>query len=105
MGGSGNVLRYGSDYFKIWSWEIFFNIFGLAANGLIRTEGGIKQAMKYTMVSVALNAILAPVLIHVVGWGIKGAALASKIAMASYTFLTVRYFLIGKASFKQGKSG
>jgi putative MATE family efflux protein len=103
MGGSGAILRYGSDFYKMWSFGIFFNIFGLAANGLIRAEGKIKQAMSYTMISVALNIILAPILIHVGNLGIKGAALASTIAMAVYTLLTLRYFLSGKATFKTGK--
>jgi len=103
MGGTGKILRYGSDYYKVWSYGIFFDIFGLAANGLIRAEGKIKQAMTYTMISVALNAILAPILINTGNLGIKGAAIASNIGMAAYTFFTLRYFLTGKASFKTGK--
>ncbi|MDR7211435.1 MATE family efflux transporter [Flavobacterium piscis] len=103
MGGTGKVLHYGSDFYKTWSFGIFFTIFGLSANGLIRAEGKIKQAMRFSVIAVVLNIVLAPILINIGNLGIKGAALASIIAMAVYAFLTLRYFLSGKASFITGK--
>lgn len=103
MGGTGKVLHYGSDFYKVWSCGIFFTIFGLSANGLIRAEGKIKQAMSFSVIAVVLNIVLAPLLINIGNLGIKGAALASNIAMLVYTLLTVRYFLSGKASFVAGK--
>ncbi|SNB43836.1 Mate efflux family protein [Flavobacterium psychrophilum] len=103
MGGTGKVLHYGSDFYKIWSFGIFFTLFGLSANGLIRAEGKIKQAMRFSVIAVVLNIVLAPILINFVNLGIKGVALASIIAMAVYAFLTLHYFLSGKASFATGK--
>ena len=103
MGGTGEVLQYGATYYKICATGSFFTVTGLTLSALIRAEGKMKQAMTYTAVSVVLNIILAPLLIHVFSFGIEGAAWASNIGMCVYFLLTVRYFTSGKPSFKTGK--
>ena len=102
MGGSDALLKYGTDYYRIYVLGTFFNVFGMASNALIRAEGKIKQAMSFTGIAVVLNIILTPLLIHIGDLGVAGAALASVIAMAIYTLLTTRYLLSGKPSFKVG---
>lgn len=103
IGGSGAMLDAGSSYYKICAIGSFFTVAGLSLSALIRAEGKMKQAMTYTAVSVILNMILAPVLINFFSMGIEGAAWASNIGMLAYFFLTISYFLSGKASFETGK--
>jgi putative MATE family efflux protein len=102
MGGSGALLTYGTDYYRIYVLGTFFNVFGMASNALIRAEGKMKQAMSFTGIAVALNILLTPFFIHIGELGTAGAALASVIAMAVYTFLTTRYLLSAKPSFEVG---
>lgn len=105
MGAAGQVLRYGADFYQTWSLGVFFTIFGLSANSLIRAEGKIKQAMFFSVIAVLINVILAPLFIHYLHLGIRGAALASSVAMMVYALLTLNYFKSGKASFETGKIG
>lgn len=49
-------------------------------NAALRSSGHPKQAMYATMITVAMNVILAPIFIFVFGWGIRGAALATILA-------------------------
>lgn len=103
MGGTGKMLEYGASYFRTCAMGSFFTVTSLTLSALIRAEGKIKQAMIYTAVSVVLNIVLAPILIHVFSFGIEGAAWASNIGMLVYFLLAANYFISGTPSFKTGK--
>lgn len=102
-GCTGAIFSAGAEYFSVYIWGIFFSIYGLSANGLIRSEGKIKQAMTYTLISVALNLALTPLFISTFSMGIAGAAWSSIASMIVYSLLTSWYFISGKASFATGK--
>ncbi len=105
MGAKGAMLDYGISYFEISVLGIFFSIYGLSANGLIRSEGKIKQAMTFTVISVLLNISLTPLFIRTFSLGIDGAAWSSILSMLIYSIMTSFYFINGKASFKTGSFG
>lgn len=46
-------------------------------NAALRASGHPKQAMYATILTVVMNIILAPIFIYLLGWGIKGAAIAT----------------------------
>jgi len=102
MGAKGAVYESGVAYLQVYVLGVFFSIYGVAANGLIRSEGKIKQAMTYTISAVLINIILTPVFIEVLGLGVQGAAWSSIISMLVYTVLTSLYFIRGRASFSTG---
>ena len=52
----------------------------LGLNSVLRASGHPKQAMMATILTVVINAILAPLFIFVFEWGIRGAASATIIA-------------------------
>ena len=52
-------------------------------NAAIRASGHPKQAMYATMITVFMNIVLAPIFIFVLGWGIRGAALATILAQCT----------------------
>lgn len=105
MGAEGAVYQAGVDYLQVYLWGAFFNIYGLSANGLIRSEGKIKQAMTYTAITVLLNIMLTPIFINLLSLGIEGAAWSSIASMLAYCLLTSFYFIQGKATFATGKFG
>ena len=49
-------------------------------NAALRSSGHPRQAMYATIITVVMNVILAPLFIYVLGWGIRGAALATVLA-------------------------
>jgi len=103
VGVEGTLSDYGTSYFKVYALGIFFSIYGLSANGLIRAEGKMGKAMNITMVAVGLNVALTPFFIEVLGLGVAGAAWSSITVMFVYCLLTSYYFVSGKASFDTGK--
>lgn len=105
MGAEGVVYQAGVDYLKVYVLGVFFSIYGLSANGLIRSEGRIRQAMTYTITAVVINVIFTPIFIDLLGLGIAGAAWSSIASMLVYSLLTTLYFVCGKASFATGTFG
>ncbi|MDN5210408.1 MATE family efflux transporter [Fulvivirgaceae bacterium BMA12] len=102
MGAEGAVYQAGVEYLKVYAFGVVFSIYGLAANGLIRSEGRIRQAMTYTVTAVVINIIFTPIFIDLLGLGIAGAAWSSIASMLVYCVLTTLYFIRGKASFETG---
>lgn len=103
LGISGELFNYALDYYNIYILGSLFSIYGLSANGLIRAEGKIGQAMRFTLVSVILNILLTPLFIGVFDMGVEGAAWSSIIAMLMYSVLTSLYFVLGNATFNTGR--
>ncbi|MBT29190.1 MAG: hypothetical protein CMO01_05970 [Thalassobius sp.] len=102
LGAKGEIVKICLDYLYVYIIGIFFSIYGLSANGLIRSEGKVKQAMIYTVIAVICNLILTPVFIDSFQLGVKGAAWSSVISMFVYNLLTTIYFVRKKATFEVG---
>ncbi|KKO89870.1 multidrug transporter MatE [Sphingobacterium sp. Ag1] len=100
MGGRGEILALGIDYFRGTILGSFFWIYGLALNMIIRAEGRMKTAAWMIAIGLLVDVLLKPVFIQHFGWGVSGAAWATNISMIIYTFLGVWYYAGGKASFK-----
>ncbi|HCA09599.1 MATE family efflux transporter [Chryseobacterium sp.] len=100
MGGRGEILSLGTEYFRATILGSFFWIHGLALNMMIRAEGRMKTAAWMIAVGLIVDVALKPVFIHTFGWGVAGAAWATNVSMIIYTVLGVWYYSSGKASFK-----
>ncbi|QRQ62508.1 polysaccharide biosynthesis C-terminal domain-containing protein [Sphingobacterium multivorum] len=100
MGGRGDLLALGVDYFRATILGSFFWIYGLSLNMIIRAEGRMKTAAWMIAIGLLVDVLLKPVFIEHFGWGVSGAAWATNISMIIYTFLGVWYYAGGKASFK-----
>jgi len=103
LGISGALFTYALEYYKVYILGAVFSIYGLSANGLIRAEGKIQQAMRFTLISVILNLLLTPLFIGVFNMGVAGAAWSSIVTMFLYSLLTSLYFILGKATFHTGR--
>ena len=80
FGASETTLPFARDFMKV---ILFGNVvthlyFGI--NAALRASGHPKPAMYATIITVIMNIILAPLFIYVLGWGIKGAAVATIIS-------------------------
>ncbi|WP_370980037.1 MATE family efflux transporter [Agaribacterium sp. ZY112] len=64
----------------------------MAASGVIRALGNAKEAMYLTLLGGLVNAVLDPILIFALDWGIEGAAWATvlcRVAMLAYGYYLV----------------
>jgi len=97
FGASETVLPYARDYLRIIVLGTVFQMVSFGLNATIRGEGNPKIAMLSMLISVVLNAILAPVFIFGLSWGMQGAALATVISQAVTAVWVLVYFLGGRS--------
>lgn len=100
MGGRGEILAMGVEYFQATILGSFFWIYGLAMNMIVRAEGRMKTAAWMIAVGLVADVVLKPVFIHTFGWGVSGAAWATNVSMIVYTLLGIWYYARGKSSFR-----
>lgn len=103
LGISGELFTYALEYYEVYILGSLFSIYGLSANGLIRAEGKIGHAMRFTFISVIINILLTPLFIGVFNMGVAGAAWSSIITMFIYSLLTALYFIRRQATFDTGR--
>lgn len=99
MGGTGEVLAYGAEYFEVTALGAVFWVHGLAVNMTVRGEGKMKTAAWMIALGLLVDIALKPLFIDTFGWGVRGAAWATNVAMFVYSAVGLLYFASGRASF------
>ncbi|WP_437729170.1 MATE family efflux transporter [Sorangium sp. So ce861] len=99
MGGSGEILAYGKEYFEVTALGSLFWVHGLAVNMTVRGEGKMKTAAWMISLGLLVDVALKPLFIRTLGWGVQGAAWATNAAMLVYSAVGLLYFARGRASF------
>ena len=80
FGASDDTLPYAHDFMTvILAGNVVTHLY-LGLNAMLRSTNRPKQAMYATFGTVIINIVLAPLFIFVLGWGIRGAALATILA-------------------------
>ena len=79
--------------------SIFLTI-SMVSNNVIRAEGNAKTAMVSMIIGTGFNIILDPIFIEVLGFGIKGAAMATVLGQIFAFLYVTNYFYRGKSNFK-----
>lgn len=80
FGASDATLPFARDFMEIILLGNVVTHLYFGINAALRSSGHPKQAMYATIITVVMNVILAPLFIYVLGWGIRGAALATVLA-------------------------
>ena len=104
FGASQETLPYARDFMQgiLLANPIAYLFVGL--NNLMRATGYPRKAMLSSFLTVAVNVVAAPIFIFLLGWGIRGAALATAIAQLTGLIWVLSHFL-GKNSFISFKKG
>jgi len=92
VGGSKDTLPYARDFMQVILMGNIFTHLYLGLNNIMRSSGYPTKAMITTLITVAVNLILAPLFIFVFHWGIRGAALATVCAQICGTIWVVAHF-------------
>ena len=77
FGASDSTLPYARAFMEIILYGNIITHLYFGINAALRASGHPKQAMYATILTVCMNALLAPLFIYVLGWGIRGAAVAT----------------------------
>lgn len=100
MGGEGQELIFGTEYFRVTVYGAIFWVAGLAGNMIVRAEGKMKSAAVMMAIGLVVNIIGNYILIVVFNMGVIGAAWGTNIGMAVYTLTSLVYFKSNRASFE-----
>ena len=90
FGASENTLPFARDFMEIILLGNIITHLYFGINAALRAAGHPRQAMIATIITVVMNVILAPIFIFVLGWGIRGAALATILAQCTTLVWQIR---------------
>ncbi|MHC1748616.1 MAG: MATE family efflux transporter [Cellulosilyticaceae bacterium] len=91
FGATDAILPYAQDYTRIILIGIPFVVVGTGVNSIIRADGSPKFAMVSMLIGAILNTILDPIAIFVLGWGVRGAAIATIIGQIVSFCMSIYY--------------
>ena len=95
FGASDETIGYAVSYARIYLAGNLFVLISLGMNPFINAQGFAKTGMMTTLLGAAANIILDPLFIFVLGWGVRGAALATVISQGLSALWVLR-FLTGE---------
>lgn len=93
FGASEETLPYARDFMQIILAGNFFQHSYLGLNCLVRAAGAPAKAMIITLITVAINAALAPIFIFFFEWGIRGAAFATVLSQIVGAVVITLHFM------------
>ncbi len=98
FGATPETIPYAREFMEVilYGTPISFVFIGL--NNLLRATGYPRKAMISALLSVVVNVILAPIMIFKLGWGIRGAAIAT-VCGQFVAFLWVLSHFLSKSSY------
>lgn len=92
-GASETTYPYARDFLQIFLPGSMFLTLTFNYNSMMRASGYPLKAMVTMFISVIANVILAPVFILFLGWGMRGAAIATTLSMATCFVFVMMHFL------------
>lgn len=96
----GKEYNYGKDFLTFYLPGAIFSTMCFSFNNMMRASGYPRKAMFTMILTVLINILLAPILIFGFDMGMKGAALATVIAMFVGTFFVILHFVNGENNLK-----
>jgi putative MATE family efflux protein len=99
LGAEGESADLAWEYFKTLSYGMPILFYGSSIRAVLTGEGDAKTPMKVLMVSTVVNVVLDPIFIFTLGMGIRGAALATVVAMLASSSILTYIAFIRKSSF------
>ena len=92
FGASPATLPYARDFMVCLLPGMMVMNISFSFNNIMRASGYPARAMLTMFIGAGINVILDPIFIFVFDWGIKGAAIATDIAMACSAVFVLRHF-------------
>ncbi len=77
FGATPETIPYAREFMEVILWATPVTYVFIGLNNLLRASGYPRKAMMSALISVAVNICLCPLLIFKLGWGIRGAAMAT----------------------------
>ncbi|MFW3169550.1 MATE family efflux transporter [Geodermatophilus sp. CPCC 206100] len=92
-GGAGPVAAAGETWLRVASLGAPLLLVSLAGNGWLRGVQELRRPMRYVLAGSLVSLVLCPLLVHAVGWGLPGSAVANVAGQAVSAALFLRALL------------
>ena len=102
LGATNNLVPLASTYLKYYSLFCIPNLIGIALNSFVRNDGRPKLAMISTLSGAVTNIVLDYIFIFPLGFGIKGAAIATGLGQIVTISILIPHFISNKGILKFG---
>lgn len=99
FGALADIMHYALSYSRIYITFSIFNVFNVAMNNIVSSEGAARTAMLALMSGAVLNVILDPIFIYTLGLGVSGAAIATALSQMVSSAIYITYILRKKSVF------
>lgn len=99
LGATESILPYAVTYTSIYIISSIFNVFNVAMNNIVTSEGAAKTTMCALLTGAVLNIVLDPIFIYVLNLGVAGAAIATAISQMISTAVYLCYVFRKKSVF------
>jgi putative MATE family efflux protein len=93
FGASAETIVYAREYMEIILWGNILTHIYFGLNSMLRSMGHPKISMYATILAVALNLVLDPIIIFVLDMGVRGAALATILSQLVSVIVELIIFL------------
>lgn len=97
FGATESVVGLAISYMSIILFGIFFMFPAFVLSSVFSAQGDTKTPMKVQITALILNIVLDPIFIYVLGYGVRGAAIATLISF--FTVLLLFIYYIKKKSY------
>ena len=91
FGGSAATIGYAADYLYIYMLSTFFAMISMGIGLFLLAQGQSVPMLIAQVVGAIVHAALAAVLIFILGWGVRGAAIASVVSQGLCAWIIVYY--------------
>jgi putative MATE family efflux protein len=98
FGATEAILPHAEAYLSVILFGIPLQMFAMVGNHAARAEGRARIAMTTLLISAILNIILDPIFIFGLGWGMRGAAVATVLSQMVMFLWIFGYFYRGKSA-------
>ena len=102
LGATDNLVPLASTYLKYYSLFCIPNLIGIVLNSFVRNDGRPKLAMISTLSGAVTNIVLDYIFIFPLGFGIKGAAIATGLGQIVTIAILIPHFIGSKGILKFG---
>lgn len=92
FGADAVILPYAKDFIGIILFGSIFQYTGFGLSNIIRAEGNPQKAMYVVLINAGINIILDAIFILLLGWGVRGAAIATVISQGVSAAIVLAHF-------------